>query len=697
MIAATRNASGAYKGWDLRMQNGRIQLLAAAESGSSSSIITDRRYDDGQWHHIAIEWDPASGAKGQMKIYVDGTLAKAGSGAGDLGDGVSRRFTIGAQMNANGSGLFFWKGDLDEFRFSNGLLEPKSFIYGKRMLPLPPSQLAEGPIVQNISAAYRHGQVFIQWDEIITNTANLKVYMYTKPITTETFSQAQLVEQRIEPHSANDWYEDPEECPKTAGPARGWIIEDGGKPIDRTGGLFVYTVEESDPAQAFFVVLADNQTVADIKPGQNSLTSSVKMAVEPIRAIWQLGSAPNPSADGKPLAIYLHSHTSRPSGALTYLVFGDSTMGWRKGLPFKFKVTVRSDVVLVEPYDRVWINRRISSAETYEAYNTEYKNIETWHYGTSDKIYDPALRYKGVVVNYTERLDLWELDWVQQTYKTDPNRVYATGASMGTWAQQLAMWHPDRFASVDVLVPFVDWSYVNGSESNAKRLAAACGPMSMMTSDGITLGERANLVALMQKTTGDLPPAIIRIGRTDGSVYWARKPAYIKAMQTNRHELIAGWDNGNHSTAMRSSNIPGFPNFRDFNYASSHFALNKSYPAFTYFSMNQNPGNGDKTDGDITGFINRGLEWSGIVDQDDRYKVEVQVTLPDVVYPVSVDITPRNLQNFHPQPGQTVRAQNRNSDGAVVEEKTLTVDPAGRVSYEGFAVTSAKGNMLILE
>lgn len=553
----------------------------------------------------------------------------------------------------------------------------------------------ESNLVSELFATCRHGQVFIQWDESPENNANLSVYMYTVPITAANLGRAQRLEQRIEPHSANDWYEDPSECPKTSGPARGWILEDGGASLNSDDGLFVHTVVESDPVQAYFAVLTDDQDASDLVAGMNTLTQSVSLAAAPIQPIWQLGTdtVDWAAAKDKPLAIYLHGHQDRPSGLLTYLIFGDKTLGWREGLPFKFKVTVRDDVVLVEPYDRVWINRKLDSSETSDSYNTLYKNIETWHYGTCDLIYDPALRHSGTVENYTERLYLKILDWVQQTYQTDTNKVYAYGGSMGTGVQRLVMQNPTRFASADLLVPFLDWSYVNGSESNAKRLDASCGSMSMPTSDGVTLGERMNLVDFIQNTTRDLPHITIRAGRQDSSVWWARKPLYVAAMQANRHGLLAGWDNGTHSTAMRQS-VPGFPDYRDYSYAISHFSINKSYPAFSNFSMNEDPGSGDKTDGDIVGFINRGLDWSGIVDKNDRYEVKVLVARSDAVYPVTVDVTLRNLQNFSPQPGQVLRAQNRDGAGAVMEEKNITVDSNGLLTYEAFSVTSAQGNIL---
>ena len=146
-----------------------------------------------------------------------------------------------------------------------------------------------------------------------------------------------------------------------------------------------------------------------------------------------------------------------------------------------------------------------------------------------------------------------------------------------------------------------------------------------------------------------------------------------------------------HSHAQQHHELP---DFWDYEYAVNHFALNKSYPAFSNFSLDEDPGNGDPADGDLVGFINRGLDWSGIVDQDDRYEIRVLSTHPDTVYPVAVDVTLRNLQSFNPQPGQIFRVQNRDGSGTVVEEKDVSVDSNGLLTYETFFITSAQGNTL---
>ncbi len=552
------------------------------------------------------------------------------------------------------------------------------------------------PVATRIKTQYQNGQVFIQWTEQTENEFNLRVYVSEKPIRRESFDKARLLTDKLQPHSANDWYEDPNLCPKTSGPARGWRIEEHQTPLNRAGGLFVHTVTSKTPQGLYFAVLAQNETPEDLVAGQNSLQNPVKAHSAPIRPIWQLESPePHQEGKGKALALYLGSHTSRPAGILTHLLFGTPQMGWREGLAFKFKVSILKDVVLVEPYDRVWINRHLNLDETYEKYNTLYKHIETFWYGTNDKIYDSELRKTGTPVNYTERILLYLLEWVQTHYQTDPNKVYAYGASMGTGVLRLATQNPDRFASVDLLVPFFDFGYERGNESNAKRFQSCCGPMDLICSDGMPLGQRLDLVQFMENCEQDLPFIVARVGRNDQSVYWRRKPAFIEATQQNKQGLLLGWDDGTHATAMRYK-IASFPGFREYDWFIRRFTLNQSYPVFTNFQLDQNPGSGDKKDGDTEGFINYGLNWKQIEDRKDSYRVTILLKRPDARFPVTVDVTPRNLQNFTPKPKETLTIKNLDTSGALVSQTEVKVDKNGLFTCKNFMITSPKGNQMII-
>jgi len=542
--------------------------------------------------------------------------------------------------------------------------------------------------VSNLRVDCRAGQAFVRWDEQAANTRRVSVYMSREPITAAGLAQSTLLTSHVEPHSASDWIEDPEGCIRGSG-KQGWVLRLGTKPIDTQGGLFVHTVAQTDPEQAYFAVTE----TGEVEPGVNSLTKPVALTPGLPEPIWQGGGQVDRGpAEGKPMVLRLHAKRGRPS-EMNYLAFGDGSLGWREGLAFKFRVRVTEEAVSVEPFDRTWINRRLT--ESWDSRDYAFAAPESMWYGMNSNIFDPELKMSGTPTDYTQRRVLWIMDWVQRTYGTDPNRVYAFGSSMGTGALHLAMWHPERFASVDVHVPFIDGSYQEGAESNAKRFEPFCGPMSLMCSDGMPLGERLNLVKCASERPDDLPFVSFRAGRNDSSVFWKPKPAFIRAMQGQRHGLLACWDDGSHGTAMRK--LPyGVPKHGDHKWYMARFAINKSYPAFSNFAPDDDPGNGEKTDGDIEGCVNRGLDWKDIVDEGDRYEITVFLDRPDAELPLTVDMTPRRRQRFLPAAAGLVRARNIAADGTTIQTTDITVDQAGRITYEGFMLTSVEGNRLVI-
>lgn len=563
-------------------------------------------------------------------------------------------------------------------------------LYGLLLLLplLSGSAISTPPIVSNLKAEYRHGQVFVHWQEDPANQSELSVYLSDKPITSIAPSLKPAAE-HIEPHSAADYMEDLTKCPRNADTKGGWIIG-GGTQLDPADGFFVHTVTPADPAELYIAVTSDGDPVA---AGQNSLTTPVAVKVEEIAAIWQK-TEPEPKAPaGLPLIVILHAKTGRPKD-LNYIVFGNAQMAWREGLAFKFSVEVTPQAVVLQPYDRVWVTRKLT--ESWDSRDRQYPVTETMWYGTSDSIYDAEKKLTGTPHNYSENRILWAMDWVQRQFKTDPNRVYAFGTSMGTAALRMGCLYPDRFAAVDLLVPILDGSYRNGQEDLARRYEPTCGPMNLICNDGCSLADRINMTKWIGKTSSDLPFITIRAGRQDEAVYWRPCPEFIRTVQQQRHGLLAGWDNGNHSTAMRKKLPYEFPALSDYRWYLDRFAINKSYPAFTGFSRDSNPGNGDITDGDIVGGINIGLDWNGIVDTPYRYEICVRLTGQEKIFPATVNITPRRVQKFKLSTGSVVTASNYDGNN-LVQQKKITVDTSGLMTFELFQITSLKGNRLVYE
>lgn len=158
---------------------------------------------------------------------------------------------------------------------------------------------------------------------------------------------------------------------------------------------------------------------------------------------------------------------------MEYLVFGDATMGWREGLPFKFSVRIEADTVVVRPTDRVWINRAHQEAGDGGA-----PAIWTFWYGYNSHIFDRNIMATGVPTNYTERRNLWILNWLREQYQPDPNRWYCSGGSMGGCGTiSFGLRHPELFAACHAHVPIV--SYTELGARSASRLEPSCwtGPI----------------------------------------------------------------------------------------------------------------------------------------------------------------------------------------------------------------------------
>ena len=211
-------------------------------------------------------------------------------------------------------------------------------------------------------------------------------------------AQAERVAHHVERHSARDWWEDPASFTKNAkaGEPVGFLIDRGGKRLDPSGGLFVYTVPKTGGGPLYFAVTEtspDGRESRTLEPGSNTLREGITAQPGPIEPIWQQADpSPAPGA-GKGKALWLHLHAKGgvwPN--MEYLAFGDETMGWRPGLPFKFSVRLERGEVVVRPTDRVWINR-----PHLEAADGGMPAIWTFWYGYSSTIYDRAQMKAGNV------------------------------------------------------------------------------------------------------------------------------------------------------------------------------------------------------------------------------------------------------------------------------------------------------------
>jgi hypothetical protein len=557
-------------------------------------------------------------------------------------------------------------------------------------LIFPTLLFAADPVVSDLRATPRGGQLFLTWKETNTPAGTMfNVYRATQPIT--DVKQATLVAHHIEPHSARDWWADPAsfDAKQPAAKPIGYRVGGNDERFDPNDGLFVYTVGANDPTQLYFAVTStgpDGVESREIKSGGN-VSSAINARPGPILAFWQHDTPEPVAGAGKDRALWLRLHGK--SGVvpnMEYLAFGDHTLGWRAGLSFKFSVKVDRDHVYINPTDRTWIGRVHG-----ESTDNHAPAIWTFWYGYNSKIYDRAAMSSGVPTNYTERRLLWMLDFVGQHYQPDRNRYYLSGSSMGGCGTvSFGLRHPELFAALHAHVPIVSYTYEQ--PTSAHRIEPACWtgqiPASLLTDEGTPLLERMNGVRTVNAARGQLPFLFVLHGRNDGSIPWQNNPPFYRAMNDSRRAFVAFWDEGTHPTAGKEApdDIKAWlERFR-------RFKLNESYPAFSNTSSNRNPGDGRATDGDPIGWINRGFDWREIVDQPGRYEITLSVDHPDIVYPVTTDVTLWRLQQFRVTAGDKVRW----SAGAAKDE-SVTIDEHGGVTIGRVTFPSREPVKLLVE
>ena len=150
-----------------------------------------------------------------------------------------------------------------------------------------------------------------------------------------------------------------------------------------------------------------------------------------------------------------------------------------------------------------------------------------------------------------------------------------------------------------------------------------------------------------------MPPVIATNGRRDASIPWVNNPPFYQGANAARQAFSVYWNNGNHGMTSQS---PQDVRARLTAAYLRRYRLDRSFPAFSNSSDNRNYGNGDPSDGDEVGWINRGFDWEILADTPDRYAIRLSAAHPEIVYPVTADVTFRRRQHFKFPAGTRLKA-----------------------------------------
>ncbi|MBR7131862.1 MAG: prolyl oligopeptidase family serine peptidase [Lentisphaeria bacterium] len=535
--------------------------------------------------------------------------------------------------------------------------------------------------VSSLNGEFRNGQLFLRWSESdLAPDTRLSVWSSAEPISGKNLKSAKKIAKMLNINSARDWHLDIDSfvvkrsrklkseeifagnvaekgVKKSA--SRGFIIRDNGKPISPDGGLHVHTPKAGETGSRYYAVTThkgSSDEITGIAVTAKPVTVSTgKASPIAISGKWQKGCAQN-----MPLLITLHGRgggvavdrSGRPLG--THVIFVDSSLAWREGIPFKFVAIKHKDYLEIRLFDRVWIGRKLTRKESGDS-RDYVPAISTFWCG-----YNPNIAYSNTgpefrFDNYTERYILHIIRWAQEFLGCDRNRTYITGGSMGgTGTIQMATRFPEVFAAGAAYVPIYSFTWrkpARGGTSMA-RLTCSTGFFTKNNParlpDGTNLEDFASGARNISRPAIDMPPLIATNGRKDASIPWENNPEFYRAANRARQMFSVYWNDGNHGMTGQAPF-----DCRDLKQIF-RYKLNESFPAFSNRSDNGNYGNGDPADGDISGWINRGCQWQNIVDTKTRYEISLAVTYPGIKYPVSCDITIRRRQNFLPAAGSTV-------------------------------------------
>ena len=554
-----------------------------------------------------------------------------------------------------------------------------------------------GTLPQNIVGlhiSHANGQTFVSWDPAGGGGWRYYVYRLNRPIRTESDLQAATMIAMLGDSTA---------CDRRLSAITGTIysyVVDAQTELSPASGLLVYTPTVS--GLAYYAVTSQGVALPEnrrLSVNENTLENPIEELLGDPTLIYQR----DVSFGGRVISVY--SLFTTPVDTPRF-----PAMSNRPGAVFDCGIVhtpgVQPGLLLLKPHQRLgdFMNASAGTKTPGEyvlALDDPLPNGENsfwfgYHPSYNSATINNPTPTSGVVVDYTFRRVKFTIDWALRTFPIDPGRVYAFGYSMGgIGSLEFALWMPERIAAVMSSMgkfdfSFLDepvWSWFNPGHPMRATVDQMWGQVAtdLKLPDGLGVFERMNLGWIVsQADARGVPPVIALNGKRDNVVGWAEKLPFYTAMQQHRHGGAFFWDNSDHyAQAMRRYWQP----MVDPAYLY-RFRSDRSYPAFTNCSLDDDPGTGVFASGDTIGTINGFMEWdTTLVDLPDMWQATLRmrslyadgnITLPA---PDSclADVTPNRVQRLTFTPGTSVPfSVRRMPDYAVIQSGLAPVDALGR-------------------
>lgn len=562
-------------------------------------------------------------------------------------------------------------------------------------------EIARAATVSGLGALHRDGQTFVIWTAPAGSGWRYRLYRAESPIT----SPGQLVAGALVGAVGDSTWCD-RRLSQLRGQTYGHRVDSLGSPLDSTRGLIVVTAA-ADRASYYAVTAQQGAGAEDLTvvPGGNALASPVTELVALPRPVWQRTLTAGATTFDvyttwtSPADTPLFPATSTAYG----LAFDHALVRGAPGGPLHMRPHARGGNFLLvlggsgEPGEwRVALDDYL--------YASSDRNSFWYGYHDAYDLFDatPSTPAAGTVQDYTLRRIVHTFAWARRELPVDTTRAIASGGSMGAIGSfMLAYRVPGWLAGVHGTVPKFDfgydsdpnpaniWNAGSPERSVADHLWGAL-PGGLPTGEGFAAYDRLDLGFMAgQLEAVSLPVMMAFNGRYDTVVGWGEKIGYYAATQAHRHGGYYWFDNRTHNgTDAAWAPIQGVRYLY-------RFRTNRSYPALSGCSADDDPGDGNAASGDSVGSLNGAIEWDPeLLDTPTSWQVTLatraQVTTWGV-FPAPesllVDVTPRRLQAFTVAPGGAYPWRvERLGDGALLATGVAVADTFGLVTVPGVRV-----------
>jgi pimeloyl-ACP methyl ester carboxylesterase len=559
-----------------------------------------------------------------------------------------------------------------------------------------------GVFVTNLQATYRNGQTFLTWTCPSGTNFTYKVYRSTSILDKSN----KLVSSKNLGYVIDSTSLNVRKTRKTGSKVY-FTIKDGDAPLSSTTGVYVVTCDNE--ASYYYAVTVTDATkeYKKITVGSSSLATPIAEHIAFPQPILQgteiLGSTGETAynyvifGSNQKLShfpdmfsvgsygfnfnlIYRGNYTGGPLFIFHEGLEGNAFVG--NGLTSFSDIT---DCIIISNDDWLPYPNGYGSTSGINTYWSGYhENFNP--YKTNNTI--PT---SGTIRMYQQHRFMYTIDWANKFLPIDSNKVNLVGVSAGAFGVLLtAVMDPQKIAAVySICGPIVIKSFNNDYYDLDNQMWGDPGThlltdvIDPATGLGYEIFDLMNIKTMMKKLKCVGLPVIYTVhGKNDLAVLWSDKPVYLSQNETNWQGGVHFWDqrehDGERSNYFDTETTPQF----------ERFARNLSYPAFSSCDVNEDPGDGNPTNGASYGSFSGSIDWSLLSEDACNWKVYNNikdfyvggVLKNSTITSCYASVTVRRPQMFAPKDGETINWYNYDKGNALIQSGSF-------VWYTGDAIT----------